>query len=224
MAYQLDGDFIDFCSCGEQCYCQPQGEGDGHDCQAVNAWHITRGMVGDTDVSGLTLVSLSQLHGHVMAGRSLSYYLDAKATDAQRQALEHGAGTLCSARSIAFVDRQPQQSGEVLRVQFQRTVVGRTRFRIQLLDPLRRDQRSGVAHVQPFNIATNCSTFRREYVGIIRKRDSQVVEERIRPRIVMRLLEQRPVLPLGLAEDARITHGALRHCQFQQTESVGGAA
>ena len=87
MAYELEGTFLDFCSCGEQCYCQPQGARDSSDCQAVNAWHIDSGAVGDTDVSGLTLVGLSQVHGHVIAGRSVAYYVNEEATDAQRAAL-----------------------------------------------------------------------------------------------------------------------------------------
>jgi hypothetical protein len=95
MAYELKGTFLDFCSCGEQCYCQPQGARDSSDCQAVNAWHIDSGAVGDTDVSGLTLVGLSQVHGHVIAGRSIAYYVNEEATDAQRAALwDAWSGTL----------------------------------------------------------------------------------------------------------------------------------
>jgi len=87
MAYLLEGRLLELCTCGASCPCRPEGEPDGGTCDAVNTWHIDRGVVGGTDVSGLTLVALSRLHGHVLKGRPVVFYVDEKATPQQQQAL-----------------------------------------------------------------------------------------------------------------------------------------
>jgi hypothetical protein len=53
----------------------------------VNVWHIEVGAIEQTDVSGLTLVELSRLHGHVSTGRTVVFYVDERATNEQRDAL-----------------------------------------------------------------------------------------------------------------------------------------
>jgi hypothetical protein len=87
MAYQLEGRLLELCTCGARCPCRPEGEPDGGTCDAVNTWHIDRGTIGGTDVSGLTLVALSRLHGHVLKDRPVVFYVDDKATPQQQRAL-----------------------------------------------------------------------------------------------------------------------------------------
>jgi hypothetical protein len=53
----------------------------------VNVWHVEQGTIGNADVSGLTLVALSHVHGHVLRGRPVVYYVDDTATEAQQAAL-----------------------------------------------------------------------------------------------------------------------------------------
>jgi hypothetical protein len=53
----------------------------------MNAWHVERGTIDGTDVSGLTLVALGHVHGHVLQGRPVVYYVDDKATGEQQAAL-----------------------------------------------------------------------------------------------------------------------------------------
>ena len=87
MAYHLEGRLVELCTCGAYCPCRAQGPPDGGDCEAVNVWRIETGAIGATDVSGLTLVALSHVHGHVLAGRPVVFYVDERATEAQREAL-----------------------------------------------------------------------------------------------------------------------------------------
>ncbi len=87
MAYQLEGRLLDVCTCGAQCPCRKDGEPDGGTCDAVNVWHIDRGTIDGTDVSGLTLVALNRVHGHVLRGRPVVFYVDDRATDQQQAAL-----------------------------------------------------------------------------------------------------------------------------------------
>ncbi len=43
MAYHLEGRLLEACTCGAQCPCRAEGEPDGSDCEAVNAWHVEQG-------------------------------------------------------------------------------------------------------------------------------------------------------------------------------------
>ena len=48
MPYHLEGRLLEVCTCGANCPCQPSGQPDGSDCDAVNAWHIDRGAIDGT--------------------------------------------------------------------------------------------------------------------------------------------------------------------------------
>jgi hypothetical protein len=87
MSYQLNGRLLEICTCGAYCPCRVTGEPDGGACDAVNAWHIDQGTINGTDVSGLTLVALNKVHGHVLKGRPVVFYVDDKATSQQQEAL-----------------------------------------------------------------------------------------------------------------------------------------
>jgi hypothetical protein len=87
MPYHLEGRLLEVCTCGERCPCRPSGKPDGGTCNAVNAWHIDQGAIDGTDVGGLTLVALSRIHGHVLEGRPVAFYVDDRATAMQQEAL-----------------------------------------------------------------------------------------------------------------------------------------
>lgn len=87
MPYHLEGRLLELCTCGAYCPCRADGQPDGGDCDAVNTWHIDHGTIDGTDVSGLTLVALSRIHGHVLNGRPVVFYVDDKATALQEEAL-----------------------------------------------------------------------------------------------------------------------------------------
>lgn len=86
--YSLEGTLLEICSCGSPCPCFIGEDPDGGKCHGVIAFHLDRGMVGNTDVSGLTVVNIAQIPGNALAGGWRSVMLvDDQATDAQYQAL-----------------------------------------------------------------------------------------------------------------------------------------
>jgi hypothetical protein len=61
---------------------------DGGKCDAFIAYHIDRGHVRGVDVSGLSLVSVNQIPGNVLAGNWRAVlYIDGRATPEQQQAM-----------------------------------------------------------------------------------------------------------------------------------------
>jgi hypothetical protein len=86
--YTLEGTLLEICSCGSPCPCFIGQDPDGGKCDGVIAFHLDRGTIGDTDVSGLTVVNVAQIPGNALAGGWRSVMLvDDKATDAQYEAL-----------------------------------------------------------------------------------------------------------------------------------------
>src|SRR6266542_3867404 len=86
--YELDGTLLEACSCGGPCPCWVGDDPDGGSCDAFNAYHVERGQVSGVDVSGLSVVSLHQIPGNVLAGNWRQIlYVDDRATSEQRDAL-----------------------------------------------------------------------------------------------------------------------------------------
>ena len=88
MAYQLEGRLLEVCTCSAPCPCGGGGYPDGGTCYGAYAWHVDRGTVEGQDVSDLTLLALTHLHGNVLKGNwGVVFYVDDKATDQQQEAL-----------------------------------------------------------------------------------------------------------------------------------------
>lgn len=86
--YVLDGTLLNACSCAGPCPCWEGDDPDGGRCETFVAYHIDRGQVRGVDVSGLTLVQVSQIPGNILAGNwRVVWYVDERATPAQQQAL-----------------------------------------------------------------------------------------------------------------------------------------
>lgn len=91
--YDLDGTLLEACSCAGPCPCWVGDDPDGGRCEAFIAYHIDRGQVKDVDVSGLSLVVVSQIPGNVLAGNwRVVIYVDDKATPAQSEAILNAFG------------------------------------------------------------------------------------------------------------------------------------
>lgn len=87
-AYQLDGTLLEICSCGVPCPCFIGEDPDGGECLGVIAFHLHKGMIGDQDVSGLTVVNVAHIPGNALAGGWRSVLIiDNQATDHQQNAL-----------------------------------------------------------------------------------------------------------------------------------------
>lgn len=88
MAYQLEGSLLEVCTCNAICPCWVGEDPDGGTCDGVLAWHMDRGTVNGTDVSGLTLVVLAHIPGNALKGNWRAVvYVDDKATPQQQEAL-----------------------------------------------------------------------------------------------------------------------------------------
>jgi hypothetical protein len=86
--YELDGTLLDACSCAGPCPCWVGDDPDGGKCETFVAYHIDHGQVRGVDVSSLTVVQVSQIPGNILAGNwRVVFYIDDRATQAQRQAL-----------------------------------------------------------------------------------------------------------------------------------------
>jgi len=88
MAYQLEGSLLEVCTCNILCPCWVGEDPDGGTCDGMFAWHIDKGSVNGTDVSGRTFGFVAHIPGNVLNGNwQVVVFLDDQATDEQQQAL-----------------------------------------------------------------------------------------------------------------------------------------
>ena len=89
MAYHLEGRLLEVCNCRVLCPCWIGEDPDGGECFAANAYQFKQGLIGDVDVSGLSIVNVVHIPGNVLRPGSwrLVMLVDSGASDAQRDAL-----------------------------------------------------------------------------------------------------------------------------------------
>ncbi len=88
MAYRLEGKLLEVCTCNTLCPCWIGDDPDGGSCDGTLAWHIDKGQVGETDVSGLTFCMLTHIPGNVFNGNwRARAFVDDRASPAQQEAL-----------------------------------------------------------------------------------------------------------------------------------------
>ena len=88
MAYTLEGQLLEVCTCNILCPCWVGKDPDGGTCDGVLSWHVAKGSVNGTDVSGRTITILTHIPGNILAGNwRVVVYVDDGATDEQQQAL-----------------------------------------------------------------------------------------------------------------------------------------
>jgi hypothetical protein len=88
MAYQLEGSLLEVCTCNILCPCWVGEDPDGGTCDGLFAWHIDKGSINGTDVSGRTFGFVAHIPGNVLDGNwRIVVFLDDEATEEQQQAL-----------------------------------------------------------------------------------------------------------------------------------------
>jgi hypothetical protein len=93
MAYQLEGQLLEVCTCNVLCPCWIGEDPDGGTCDGVVAYHIDKGMVNGLDVSNLSFVLLNHIPGNILKGNwRVVLYVDDKATPQQQEALLNAFG------------------------------------------------------------------------------------------------------------------------------------
>jgi hypothetical protein len=88
MGYQLEGQLLEVCTCKAVCPCWVGEDPDGGRCDGVLGWHIVKGVVNGTVVSGHSLIILTHIPGNILKGNwKVRVYVDDKASSAQKSAL-----------------------------------------------------------------------------------------------------------------------------------------
>ena len=86
--YVLEGTMLEACNCEVLCPCWIGEDPDNGTCDAIIAYHIDRGTIGDVDVSGLTFVGVGHIPGNVLQGNfKIVHLIDDRATHEQVVAL-----------------------------------------------------------------------------------------------------------------------------------------
>lgn len=93
MTYRMQGRFFEACDCFVPCPCWFDSDPNEAECSGVIAWQIENGVidgVDGVDVSGLSVVSVSQHGGHRSQPHQIrvAMVIDEHASDAQAAALE----------------------------------------------------------------------------------------------------------------------------------------
>lgn len=86
--YDIEGTYVEACSCGEGCQCCAPGQPTRDTCRLSAVWSIGGGRAGDTSLDGLAVVGV---HGGPCVGdhdAKTTLYADERATPEQRRALE----------------------------------------------------------------------------------------------------------------------------------------
>jgi len=88
MAYELEGTLLEVCNCNILCPCWVGEDPDNGTCDSVMAYHIDKGTVNGTDVSGRTIALMVHIPGNVLKGDwKAAVYVDDGASDEQNQAI-----------------------------------------------------------------------------------------------------------------------------------------
>lgn len=88
MAYNLEGQLLEVCTCKILCPCWVGEDPDFGTCDGVLGWHVTKGVVDGVDVSGHSLIILTHIPGNILKGNwRVRVYVDDKASAPQKDAL-----------------------------------------------------------------------------------------------------------------------------------------
>jgi hypothetical protein len=119
--WRIDGDYFESCNCDLLCPCllsHAQAPPTQGHCDVVLATHIARGQYGNVDLSGLNVVQALTTPGEMAkGGGTLAVYVDNRASDDQRTALEviftGNAGGPPSLMNGMIVRRLPTKSAQI---------------------------------------------------------------------------------------------------------------
>jgi hypothetical protein len=86
--WDLKGSYFETCNCEVACPCVFLGPPSKGDCTVLVAWHVDSGNMGSIQLNGLNVALAAYSPGHMMQVKwDAALYLDAKASEAQRNAL-----------------------------------------------------------------------------------------------------------------------------------------
>ncbi|WP_307278934.1 DUF1326 domain-containing protein [Arthrobacter sp. W4I7] len=91
VSWEMSGTYVGNCTCQLICPCPVDGvpNGPGGECHGMNVFHIAKGSLDDTDLSGVDFAFLNWFPTHLTAGGwKVGAVIDQSASDAQVGALE----------------------------------------------------------------------------------------------------------------------------------------
>ncbi|MDQ0676099.1 hypothetical protein QFZ36_003660 [Pseudarthrobacter siccitolerans] len=91
MSWQMSGTYVGNCTCQLICPCPVDGQptGPGGECRGFNVFHIVKGNLDDTDLSGVNFAFVNWFPTHLTAGGwKVGAVVDESASGAQVNALE----------------------------------------------------------------------------------------------------------------------------------------
>ncbi len=88
MAYTLEGQLLEVCTCKVLCPCWIGEDPDFGICDGTLAWKIEKGTIDGVDVSGLSICLLAHIPGNILQGNwRVVVYVDENASAEQEKAL-----------------------------------------------------------------------------------------------------------------------------------------
>ena len=88
MAYQLEGKLLEVCDCNVLCPCWIGEDPDNGTCDGVVSYHMEKGTIDGTDVSGLTIGLVARIPGNIFQGNwKVAVFIDDKSSPDQEAAL-----------------------------------------------------------------------------------------------------------------------------------------
>lgn len=126
----MKGDWFDACSCNIPCPCGFAQPPTDNRCEGVMVYHIREGAFGDVELAGLNVIGVVDFEGNAWGendGVSLGIFMDERADDGQREALQRVfsgeaggwmgefAALVDEVRGIEFVPIQVEVSDDLAR-------------------------------------------------------------------------------------------------------------
>jgi len=88
MGYHVEGRLLEVCTCNTLCPCWVGEDPDLGYCDGILGWHVDKGNIEGTDVSGRAIVMLCHIPGNILKGNwSVRVYVDQNATEKQKEEL-----------------------------------------------------------------------------------------------------------------------------------------
>jgi hypothetical protein len=88
VGYELEGEILEVCDCKVLCPCWIGEDADNGTCDAIVAYHVNKGTIEGTDVSGLSLALAGHIPGNILQGNwRIAVFIDERASKQQEEAL-----------------------------------------------------------------------------------------------------------------------------------------
>lgn len=89
MAFNVEGDYFETCSCDVSCNCIFLGPATKDECNVVLGWHISRGTHDGVDLAGLNVAMAVRTGKRMLDGNwTVALYYDARADERQATSLQ----------------------------------------------------------------------------------------------------------------------------------------